>query len=83
DQADPIDSWATVDGVFGGEADAWVEVRTTQDNPSGSPTWEAWRRLDSAEFTARGFQFRAQLRSYNPSYNIAVAELEVSVDEVA
>lgn len=78
----PIDEWNTIDGVFGGEADAWVEARRTNDNPSGSPTWSAWQRLDSAEFNARAFQFRAQLRSYQPEYNIEVTQLRVAADEV-
>jgi len=78
----PIDEWGRIDDVFGGEADAWVESRRTNDNPAGSPTWSAWQRLDSAEFKARGFQFRAQLRSYQPEYNIEVTQLRVAADEV-
>jgi hypothetical protein len=77
-----IDDWGAIDGVFGGEADAWVEARRTNDNPSGSPTWSAWQRLDSGEFNARAFQFRAQLRSYQPEYNIEVTQLRVAADEV-
>ena len=78
----PIDEWLAIDSVFGGEADAWVEVRRTNDNPLGAPTWSAWQRLDSAEFNARAFQFRAQLRSYQPEYNIEVTQLRVAADEV-
>jgi hypothetical protein len=78
----PIDEWGRIDDVFGGEADAWVEARRTNDNPAGSPAWSAWQRLDSAEFKARGFQFRAQLRSYQPEYNIEVTQLRVAADEV-
>ena len=77
-----IDDWGAIDGAFGGEADAWVEARRTNDNPSGSPTWSAWQRLDSGEFNARAFQFRAQLRSYQPEYNIEVTQLRVAADEV-
>ena len=77
-----IDDWGAIDGVFGGEADAWVEARRTNDNPSGSPTWSAWQRLDSGEFNARAFQFRAQLRSYQPEFNIEVTQLRVAADEV-
>lgn len=83
DRTDPFDSWNSVDGVFGGEADAWVECRATNDNPGGSPVWGDWRRLDSAEFNARAFQFRAQLRTTDPAFNIHVSELSVSADEVA
>ena len=78
----PIDEWGAIDDVFGGEADAWVEVRRTNDNPVGTPAWSGWQRLDSAEFNARAFQFRAQLRSYQPEYNIEVTQLRVAADEV-
>ena len=77
-----IDDWLSVDGVFGGEADAWVEVRRTDDNPGGSPTWSGWQRLDQAEFRARAFQFRCQLRSFQPEFNIEVTQLRVAADEV-
>lgn len=78
-----VDDWLDFDGAVGGEADAWVEVRTTQDDPAGTPTWDEWRRLDASEFSARGFEFRAQLRSSDPAFNIHVSELTASVDEVA
>lgn len=81
-RAAPIDEWADFDGIVGGEADAWGEMRTTPDNPAGSPTWSEWRRIDQAEARARGFQFRCQLRSYDPAFNIHVAELSATIDEV-
>lgn len=78
-----IDDWGAIDSAFGGEADAWVEARRTNDNPGGTPTWSAWQRLDQAEFNARAFQFRAQLRSFQPEFNIEVTQLRVTADEVA
>lgn len=83
DRMEPIDAWGSIDDTFGGEADAWVEVRQTNDNPGGTPVWSEWRRLDASEYRARAFQFRAQLRSYDPSFNIHISELSVSADEVA
>lgn len=77
-----IDEWLAIDDVFGGEADAWVEVRRTNDNPLGTPAWSAWQRLDSAEFNARAFQFRAQLRSYDSAFNVHVTQLRVLADGV-
>jgi hypothetical protein len=82
DRVDAFDAWTTLDGVFGGEADAWVEARQTDDDPAGSPTWSAWRRLDSGEFRARAFQFRLIARSYDTAFNIHVSELSVAADEV-
>lgn len=82
-RAAEIDDWADFDGVAGGEADAWVEVRQTDDDPAGTPSWGDWRRLDASEFEARAFEFRAQLRSSDPAFNIHVSELSVTADEVA
>ena len=83
-RTDLIDTWSSVDDiVIGGEADAWVEARQTDDDPSGTPTWGLWMRMDASEFRARAFQFRAQLRRYDAVYNIEIAELSVSADEVA
>lgn len=77
-----FDEWLAIDDAFGGEADAWVEVRRTNDNPLGTPAWSAWQRLDQSEFNARAFQFRAQLRSVQPEFNIEVTQLRVTADEV-
>jgi hypothetical protein len=82
-RAELVDDWLSWDDIAGGEADAWIEVRQTDDNPSGSPTWSAWRRLDASEFRARAYQFRAQLRSYDVAFNIHVSELSVTAEEVA
>jgi outer membrane receptor protein involved in Fe transport len=81
-RAGMVDDWLDWDGAVGGEADAWIEVRQTDDNPGGSPVWSAWRRLDQSEFRARAYQFRAQLRSYDLAFNIHVTALSVTADEV-
>jgi hypothetical protein len=82
-RAAALDDWLDLDGVAGNEADAWIEARQTDDDPAGTPVWSAWRRLDSGEFRARAFQFRAQLRTRDAAFNIHIAELAVSADEVA
>lgn len=77
-----IDDWDSFDGdQTGGQADAWVEYRQTDDNPSGSPTWSAWMRLDTAEVECRAVQFRAQLRSYDTAYNIEISTLQVAAEQ--
>jgi hypothetical protein len=81
-RAGDIDAWADFDGTTGASADAWVEVRETDDDPAGSPTWSSWRRLDAAEFMARGFDFRARLTTADPAYNIQISELRIAADEI-
>jgi len=69
-----VDDWIDFDGAsnLGSNADAWLECRQTDDNPSGSPTWSAWKRLDAAEFACWGMQLRVQFRSYDPAYNVSL-----------
>lgn len=73
-----MDTWESFDGtpaLSAGRGDAWIEYRQTQDDPAGTPTWTEWQRLDVTEVTARAFQFRCQLRSYDPAWNILVTQL--------
>ncbi|TAK45268.1 MAG: host specificity protein J [Betaproteobacteria bacterium] len=76
-----IDDWLNFDGTDGAEADAYVEMRETDDNPSGSPTWSAWNRLDASEHECRGLQFRARLSTTDPAYNVHIDTLRVRVDQ--
>ena len=73
-----VDTWADFDGTAGASADAWVEVREADDDPAGTPTWSDWRRLDSAEFQARAFDFRCILTSADPAYTIRINQLRVA-----
>lgn len=84
DRLDNIDTWASFDGdTGGGSCDAWLEVRETDDDPTGTPTWSAWKRLDAAEMQCWGAEFRLQLRSADTAYNIHVNTLRVTAEQVA
>lgn len=78
-----IDTWPSIDGDNDAVADARVRVRKTNDDPAGTPTWTDWQRLDSMELVGRGFEFGCDLSTQQPTYNIHVSELRISVDEVA
>ncbi len=82
DRLNDIDNWEDFDGTVQASTDARVQVRNTDDDPNGSPTWSAWNNLDSAEFEARGFDFRVNLTSDDSAYNIQVSELSVQVEDV-
>ena len=80
-----IDDWLDFDGTGGGgSGDAYVEVRSTDDAPTGSPSasWSAWNRLDASEQYARAFEFRVQLTSIDPSYNVVVSSLSIQAQKV-
>lgn len=83
DHAENIDDWEDFDGTLQAQADITVWVRITDDDPSGTPSWGEWQRLDSAEFEARGFDFQARLTSNDPAFNILVTDLGIDVEEVA
>lgn len=78
-----VDDWPSWDGTMSGnEADAILMVRSTTGDPAGAPTWSGWQRLDSADFQARGFQFRLDLASTDSSYNIAISALDVVAEGI-
>lgn len=83
DRTGDIDTWEDFDGTTQSAADCRVQVRHTDDSPSGSPIdWSVWNDLDSAEFEARGFDFRAQLTTNDPAFNIRVDTLGVVAEEI-
>jgi hypothetical protein len=75
-----VDDWDDFDGTTGNEADCTIWARSTPDNPSASPTWSAWQRLDSAEYNTRGMQFQARLASYQPGHNIYITALGATAE---
>lgn len=60
--------------------DVWIEYRTTNDNPAGAPAWSEWRPFVIGDVTARAFQFRARMVSYEFGVTPIVTRLEVSID---
>lgn len=77
-----VDDWLSFDGADGAEVDVVVEVRSTPDNPAGSPVWSGWGRVDSAEVSARGIQARAILTTADPNFNPVVSKLRLIAEEV-
>ena len=70
-----IDTWTDFEGDEANDVDAQLFVRTTQDDPSGSPTYTAFQNFTSGTFKARGFQFRTVLTSNDPAQDIRVFQL--------
>lgn len=70
-----VDNWSDWDGGITDKVNATMEVRTTDDNPSGTPTWSNWTSFANGTYKGRGFQFRAQLASYSVDQNILIDEL--------
>ena len=71
-------------GLFDGTdisgTNAALQVRTTPDDPAGSPVWSEWGSFFVGDYKARGLQFRMKLTSTNILYNVQVEGLGVTVD---
>ncbi len=77
-----MDNWGLVDGVVIEDAEVALEVRTTNDDPAGAPTWAAWHALPGqADYTARAFEFRTLFNSADPTHNRRVTELSVAAKQ--
>jgi len=69
-RTDNIDTWTDFDGTVANEANAKIAVRTTTDNPSGSPTYTDFNDFANGTFRARGFQFRISLDTTDTAQNM-------------
>jgi predicted phage tail protein len=70
-----LDTWNDFDGTAADAVNAKLYFRSTNDDPSGSPTYTAWQEFISGTFDARAFQFKAELTSADVAQNILVDEL--------
>ena len=79
-RADNIDNWENFDGEPSDNVTAQLQIRTTQDNPASSPTWDSWQPLVVGDYHARAYEFRVIFNSTDSSRNIDISTLEVTVD---
>ena len=70
-----VDTWTSWDGDVADEANAKLAVRTTDDNPNGSPTYTTFNNFANGSFKGRGFQFRATLETTDPAQNMNLQQL--------
>ncbi len=77
---DLIDNWQSIDGDLINDTAVTLYVRTTNDNPAGSPVWSAWQRFSVGDYEARAFQWKVLLESGSATHNVVVTKLSVDVD---
>lgn len=75
-----IDDWDFFDGETINALDAQVYMRTTEDDPGGSPTWTEWKKIVNAEYIAWGAEFKLVCQNDEPNHNLYIRELSVVVD---
>ena len=78
-----MDSWGLLDGSVIEDAEVKLMVRVTSDDPaSGGATWGPWHPLGLVgDYSTRGFEFRADFTSANPTHNRKITELSVAAKQ--
>ena len=77
DQPD-FDQITDFDGDTPQKSDVQLYIRTTQDDPSGSPTYTSWRKFNNAEFKARAYELKAEMSTETNLEQIAIQQLVVT-----
>ena len=67
-----VDDWSDFDGGQADAVNAKLYMRSTNDNPSGSPAYSAWKEFVNGTFKGRAFQFKTELTTSDPGQNILV-----------
>lgn len=82
-----ISTWPSLSSVasISGDVDEslWsvtLQMRTTNDDPAGSPTWTDWQTFRAGNHSARAFQFKVVLESFDTSVQLIVSRLSVLID---
>jgi len=63
------------------DASVSFEVRTTNDDPAGTPTWSDWETFTIGNYRARAFQFRLTGVVASTTYTIEISELSLTADK--
>ena len=58
-------------------SDVKLYVRTTEDDPSGSPTRTTWRHFNNAEIKCRAFELKAEFETGDDDAQVSVDQLRV------
>jgi hypothetical protein len=83
---DQTGNFDSANGLFDGDPNTYGDtnvefyIATTEDNPSGSPTWTDYRRFYVGDYKARGLKFKAVLSTRTGNASPSISELSVSVD---
>jgi hypothetical protein len=86
DEIDGNDLWDSlndIDGVSGAPVDAQVFGKITDDDPSGSPTWSDFIKIDSVEVNCRAVgELECRMTTTNSNFNIHVIELRLIAERL-
>jgi hypothetical protein len=83
---DTLAMWERLSDVVslsGADSDQYgveLYVRTTDDDPTGTPTWSDWQLFVIGDYSCRAFEFKIVLYSFSPSITPSISALSVTVD---
>ena len=75
ERTDLIDTWVDFEGAVADQVNSKIYVRTTDDDPTGSPTWSDYQEFGNGTFTARAFQFKLDASAFTLTQAFACYEL--------
>lgn len=76
-----IDDWpGLIDGDEITQTTAYYELRYTDDDPSGSPTWSDWETFVIGDYEHRAYQIRVRVENGLASNNIFIKTLSAKFD---
>lgn len=75
DKVQLIDEWPLLDEDNIDTVNAALYVRTTTDDPAGTPVYGDWNEFVNVIARGRGFQFKVRATSSDPDTNIVIDEL--------
>jgi len=68
------------DGATSDSVNVVTYVRTTNDDPAGTPTWGPWSEFIAAVVQGRGIQVKSRMTTTSATINVAVDELGATLD---
>jgi hypothetical protein len=74
-----MDTWADFDNVPN-DINCDLYIASTTDDPASSPTWTDWAKFVVADTRARALKFKLTASSGDPTHQINITGLNVSVD---
>jgi len=63
------------------DATARIYIATTDDDPSGTPTWSDWKFLLVSSYKARAMKFKLEVDTVDTNTAVSVTDLNVTIDK--